>query len=119
MMGGNRYPAPSPQAHELGSVTVPYAEAGVIIRWLAPCKTTLRGAALFVRSITSATGAPVLLESWLNGQCMGSAPLAQGLNQVRQDIPLNALDLIEIKAVYRGETQGDTVLNDAWVLFNA
>lgn len=119
MMGGNRYPAPSPQAHELGNVTVPYAEAGVIFRWLAPSKTALRGAAFFVRSITSATGAPVSLESWLNGQFLGTVEIRQGLNQVRQDIPLNALDLVELKAVYRGESQGDTVLNDAWVLFNA
>lgn len=120
MIGGqNRYPNPAPMAFPLGDVTVPHGEAAVLFRWMAPRKLTVQGAELFVRDIVSATGSPVLLQSWKNGVFIGESALVPGANRVSGDIPLAAHDLIELRVLYRGESSGDTRMIDGWVLFNA
>jgi hypothetical protein len=105
-----------PKSKEIGDVTLPWNVGQSIFRYKAPRALVVTDAAISIKEVVSPTGAPVILEAWKNGQFQGEVTLTHGVTKY-PNIPLAALDEIDLRILAKGEPGTDTTVSDMWFLY--
>jgi hypothetical protein len=106
-----------PHSHPCGDVAVPWNVGATIFRFRAPVAVTLKNITLYCASVSSPSGASVVIEAWKNGQYGGETIIVNGPNSFDSALPLSPMDLIELRACVKGTGDCETKINDFWVMF--
>lgn len=114
--GGAQAPAPDPKSYYLGDVVVPWNIGQTIYRYKAPRDVRISEITLDAREIKSPSGAPVVIELWLNGTYKGTITLEQGANTFDPFL-LKKLDEVEMRILVKGDREDVTIVNGLWILY--
>lgn len=109
-------PATSPQCYYVGDVKVTWNVGNIVYRYKAARNVRISDITLDAREVQSPSGAPVVIELWLNGKFKGTVPLEQGAN-VFEPFSLSKLDEVDMRIVVKGERDDRTQVLGLWVLF--
>lgn len=111
--------AATPISHGIGDIDVPFNVAEPVFRYRFPAATTLKSPIIYAADIVSPCGAPVTLEVWKNGEYAGSIDLKVGKNPIEQNIPVQPMDLLELRVVVKSthlECE-KTRMKDFWIMW--
>lgn len=110
-------PKGDPKAQRVGDVTVPWNVPETVFVFKAARDMVLTDITIDCKEVVSPSGAPVLIEAWMNGRHVGDHPVVSGTKTFDKTLPLKKLDTIELRLCVRGEAMMETAVKDLWFLY--
>jgi len=102
---------PDPKSYLLGDIEVPWNVGKTVYRYKAPRSVRISDITVDVGEIVSPSGAPVVIDLWMNKVYRGTITLQQGANTF-DPFTLAKLDEVEMRILVKGERNDKTEVKD-------